>query len=256
MTTRFHAVVPARFGSTRLPGKPLIDLCGKPMVVRVAERAAASGAATVTIATDDERVLTVAEAHGIDCLLTRTDHPTGTDRLGEVVARKGWDSETLVVNVQGDEPLIDPALIAHAAAMLADSGADIATLAHPIVDVGEFFNPGIVKVVLRKNGDASYFSRAPIPYARDAFAKTREALPAGLPALRHVGLYAYRAEFLSAFSTLSPAPAENWESLEQLRALHHGYRITVGIVDEMPTPGVDTPEDAERIRRLIDQGGD
>ena len=256
MTPDFHAVVPARFGSTRLPGKPLIDLCGKPMVLRVAERAIASGAATVTIATDDERVLAVAQANGVDCLLTRADHPTGTDRLGEVVAYKGWPADALVVNVQGDEPLIDPALIARAAAMLASSGADIATLAHPIVDVAEFFNPGVVKVVLRDNGDASYFSRAPIPYARDAFATSRDELPAGLPALRHVGLYAYRAGFLSAFSGLTMAPTESWEALEQLRALHHGYRITVGIVDEMPAPGVDTPEDADRVRRLIDQGRD
>lgn len=256
MTPVFHTVVPARFGSTRLPGKPLIDLCGTPMVVRVAQRAAASGAASVIIATDDARVVAVARAHGIDCLLTRTDHPTGTDRLGEVVASRGWAADALVVNVQGDEPLIDPALIARAAALLANSGADIATLAHPITDVAEFFNPAVVKVVLRDNGDASYFSRAPIPFARDAFAKTREALPAGLSALRHVGLYAYRAGFLAAFSSLSAAPEEHWEALEQLRALHHGYRITVGIVDEMPAPGVDTPEDAERIRRLIDQGRD
>lgn len=256
MTLRFHAVVPARFGSTRLPGKPLIDLCGTPMVVRVARRAAASGAASVTVATDDARVMAVVQAHGFDCLLTRDDHPTGTDRLAEVVASKAWAGDALVVNVQGDEPLIDPALISRTAALLASSGADIATLAHPIGDPAEFFSPAVVKVVLRANGDASYFSRAPIPFARDAFAQTRAALPAGLPALRHVGLYAYRANFLAAFSTLSGAPEEAWEALEQLRALHHGYRITVGIVDEMPAPGVDTPEDAERIRRLIDRDGD
>jgi 3-deoxy-manno-octulosonate cytidylyltransferase (CMP-KDO synthetase) len=255
VTPAFHAVIPARFASTRLPGKPLIDLGGKPMVLRVAERARASGAATVTVATDHQGVMEVVRGSGIDCVMTRADHPTGTDRLAEVVAHRGWAGDALVVNVQGDEPLIDPALIAHAATVLAGSGADIATLAHPIGSADEFFSPAVVKVVLRDDGDASYFSRAPIPFARDAFAMGREALPVGLPALRHVGLYAYRAAFLSAFARLAVAPAEQWEALEQLRALHHGYRIRVSVVDTMPAPGVDTPEDAERVRRLIDRGG-
>lgn len=257
MTPAFHAVIPARYASTRLPGKPLIDLCGVPMVVRVAERARLSGAATVTVATDHQGVMDVVRARGIDCVLTREDHPTGTDRLAEVVAQRGWPNEALVVNVQGDEPLIDPDLIAHAATVLAESGADIATLAHPIVTMEEFFNPAVVKVVLRDGGDASYFSRAPIPFARDAFASGSQetCLPEGLPALRHVGLYAYRASFLSAFSSLPVAPAEQWEALEQLRALHHGYRINVAIINAMPAPGVDTPADAERVRQLIDRGG-
>lgn len=245
----FKVVIPARFASTRLPGKPLLDLGGKPMVVRVAERAALSGAAEVLVATDDAAVEAAVRAYGIDVLLTRADHPSGTDRLAEVVALRGWAPETLVVNVQGDEPLIDPGLVARTAHQLAASGAAIATVAHPIVDAADFFNPNVVKVVCRADGDALYFSRAPIPYARDHFAREGggETLPAEFPALRHVGLYAYRASFLQAYATLAPSPLERFESLEQLRALWHGYRISVALSDEMPAPGVDTPEDAARV---------
>ena len=250
----FKAVVPARFASTRLPGKPLLDLGGKPMVVRVAERAKASGASEVWVATDHAAVFAAVQAHGIDVMLTGAGHATGTDRLAEVVVARGWPDETLVVNVQGDEPLIDPALLAATAGQLAASGADIATVAHPLTDAAEFFNPNIVKLVCRDNGDALYFSRAPLPWARDAFAADRSLLPAGLPAFRHIGLYAYRAGFLRAFARLSPAPLESFEALEQLRALWYGYRISVLVSASIPAAGVDTPEDAERMRRIFTNG--
>ncbi|WP_412480974.1 3-deoxy-manno-octulosonate cytidylyltransferase [Azonexus sp. IMCC34839] len=251
----FKVVIPARYASTRLPAKPLLDLGGKPMVVRVAERARLSGAEEIWVATDHPEVRAAAEAHEVAALMTRSDHPTGTDRLAEVVAQRGWDGETIVVNVQGDEPLIEPEVILQTARQLAVSGADIATVAHPIADAADFFNPNVVKVVCRADGDAAYFSRAPIPYARDHFARENggETLPAGLPAYRHVGLYAYRASFLKAYAGLSVAPTEQFESLEQLRALWHGYRISVALIDAAPAQGVDTPEDAERMRKLFDR---
>ncbi|WP_234087593.1 3-deoxy-manno-octulosonate cytidylyltransferase [Azonexus sp. R2A-61] len=250
----FKVVIPARFASTRLPGKPLLDLGGKPMVVRVAERARLSGAAEVWVATDHPEVRAVCEAHEVAALMTRSDHSTGTDRLAEVVAQRGWGRDAIVVNVQGDEPLIEPAVIAQTARQLASSGADIATVAHPIVEASDFFNPNVVKVVCRADGDAVYFSRAPIPYARDHFARDggMATLPTGFPALRHVGLYAYRAGFLQAYAGLTVAPTEHFEALEQLRALWHGYRISVALIDAAPAPGVDTPEDAERVRKLFD----
>lgn len=253
MKPAFKVVIPARFASTRLPGKPLLDLGGKPMVVRVAERARLSGADEVWIATDHADVKAAAEAHGVAALMTRNDHPTGTDRLAEVATQLGWLPETIVVNVQGDEPLIEPAVIAQTAQQLAVSGADIATVAHPITEAADFFNPNIVKVVCRADGDAVYFSRAPIPYARDHFAREAggETLPEGLPAYRHVGLYAYRTRFLHAYAKLSEAPTEHFEALEQLRALWHGYRISLALIDHAPAPGVDTPEDAERVKKLF-----
>ncbi|MBK8523120.1 MAG: 3-deoxy-manno-octulosonate cytidylyltransferase [Betaproteobacteria bacterium] len=249
----FKVVIPARYASTRLPAKPLLDLGGKPMVVRVAERAMLSGAAEIWVATDHAEVEAIARSHGLNVLMTRADHPTGTDRLAEVVALRGWSDDTIVVNVQGDEPLIDPALIAQTARQLADHGADIATVAHPVAEAADFFNPNVVKVVCRANGDALYFSRAPIPYARDQFAREGggEVLPEGLPALRHIGLYAYRAGFLKAYTRLAPSPVEAFEALEQLRALWHGYRITVAVADHMPSPGVDTPEDATRMQGIF-----
>ena len=251
----FKVVIPARYASTRLPAKPLLDLGGKPMVVRVAERARLSGAEEIWVATDHDEVHAVAQAHEVAALMTRSDHPTGTDRLAEVVEQRGWSNDTIVVNVQGDEPLIDPRVIEQTARQLAVSGADIATVAHPIHDHAEFFNPNVVKVVCRGDGDAAYFSRAPIPYARDHFAQmgAQASLPAGFPAFRHVGLYAYRAGFLRAYAGLSVAPTEQFESLEQLRALWHGYRISVTLIDAAPAPGVDTPEDAEKMRKLFDQ---
>lgn len=248
--TKFKVVVPARYASTRLPAKPLLDLGGKPMVARVAERALASGAEEVWVATDHAEVFSVAEKHGLSVALTRVDHPSGTDRLAEVVEQRAWDDETIVVNVQGDEPLIDPQLIVQTVQQLVDSGADIATVGHPIASAEDFFNPNIVKLVCKKDGDALYFSRAPIPYARDHFAREggKASLPAIFPAYRHVGLYAYRARFLRAYTRLEPSPIEACEALEQLRALWHGFRISVAISDHLPVPGVDTPEDAARMQ--------
>lgn len=255
ITPAFKVVIPARFASSRLPGKPLLDLGGKPMVVRVAERAHLSGAEEIWVATDHPDVRAACAAHEFAALMTRSDHPTGTDRLAEVVEQRGWSNDTIVVNVQGDEPLIDPEIIVQIARQLAVSGADIATVAHPIDDPVDFFNPNVVKVVCRADGDAAYFSRAPIPYARDHFAREGggSSLPVNFPAYRHVGLYAYRASFLKAYAGLTAAPTENFEALEQLRALWHGYRISVTLIDAAPVPGVDTPEDAERMRKLFDR---
>jgi 3-deoxy-manno-octulosonate cytidylyltransferase (CMP-KDO synthetase) len=249
----FKVVIPARYASTRLPAKPLLDLGGKPMVIRVAERAVLSGAEEVWVATDHAEVLAAATAHGWSVVLTRADHPSGTDRLAEVVEQSGWDDQTIVVNVQGDEPLIDPALIAQTARQLAERGSDIATVAHLIDNAADFFNPNIVKLVCKANGDALYFSRAPIPYARDHFAGAlgKETLPVGIPAYRHIGLYAYRAGFLRAYARLTPSPLEGIEALEQLRALWHGFRISVVISDHLPMPGVDTPEDAARMQEYF-----
>jgi len=254
---RFKVVIPARYASSRLPAKPLLDLGGKPMVVRVAERAALSGAEEIWVATDHPEVEAAARAHGLNVLMTRADHPTGTDRLAEVVALRGWGDDTLVVNVQGDEPLIEPELIVATAGKLAESGADIATVAHPLSEAADFFNPNVVKLVCKADGDALYFSRAPIPYARDHFAQEGggETLPADLPAYRHIGLYAYKAAFLKAYSGLAVSPLEQFECLEQLRALWHGYRISVTVSDSLPIPGVDTPEDAARMRKWFDREG-
>jgi 3-deoxy-manno-octulosonate cytidylyltransferase (CMP-KDO synthetase) len=254
---RFKVVIPARYASSRLPAKPLLDLGGKPMVVRVAERAVLSGAEEIWVATDHPEVEAAAKAHGLNVLMTRADHPTGTDRLAEVVALRGWGDDTLVVNVQGDEPLIEPELIVATAAKLAESGADIATVAHPLTEAADFFNPNVVKLVCKADGDALYFSRAPIPYARDHFAQEGggETLPADLPAYRHIGLYAYKAAFLKAYSGLAVSPLEQFECLEQLRALWHGYRISVTVSDCLPIPGVDTPEDAARMRKWFDREG-
>lgn len=254
MSCRFHVVIPARYASTRLPGKPLADLGGKPMVVRVLEQAHRAGAESVWVATDHEGVRDAVTAAGGQALLTRADHPTGTDRLAEVVDTLGWDDDAIVVNVQGDEPQIDPAVIgAVAGALAADSEASIATAAHAITDAGECFNPNVVKVVCDARGRALYFSRAPIPWARDAFATQREHLPAALPVLRHVGIYAYRGAFLRRYAALAPSPLEHWEALEQLRALWHGDRIAVHVLAAAPPAGIDTPEDLLRVREAFDR---
>lgn len=248
----FVVVVPARFASTRLPGKPLADIGGKPMVVRVADAALRSGAREVWVATDDERVRGAVESAGHRARLTRGDHVSGTDRIAEVATALEWADDDIVVNVQGDEPLIDPALIADVArALEQDAGAAIATAAHAIADDQDFLAPGVVKVVTDAKGRALYFSRAPIPWPRDAFAGGSRQRPAdeGFVALRHVGVYAYRVAFLKAFGRLPPSPLERWESLEQLRALWHGYPIRVVDCAAAPLPGVDTPEDLERARR-------
>jgi 3-deoxy-manno-octulosonate cytidylyltransferase (CMP-KDO synthetase) len=248
----FTVVIPARHASTRLPGKMLADLAGKPMVVRVAERAQASGAAEVIVATDHLDIATAVKRHGHHAELTRTDHVSGTDRIAEVAARRGFSGERIVVNVQGDEPLIEPALIRSVAQQLAaHSEAAIATACCALDDAAMMRNPNIVKVVLDRNGHALYFSRAAIPYARDAFAGGIEQLPAGLPAYRHIGLYAYRAAFLAGYTRLEPAPLEQFEALEQLRALWHGFRISVFITDTTPHAGVDTADDLVRVKNLM-----
>ncbi|CAG9174469.1 3-deoxy-manno-octulosonate cytidylyltransferase [Cupriavidus respiraculi] len=254
----FTVVIPARLASTRLPDKPLADIGGKPMIVRVAERAHASSATRTVVATDAPTVAAACAAHGIEAVLTRADHASGTDRLAEVATQLGLADDAIVVNVQGDEPLIAAQLIDEAALHLAAHGdCAIATAAHPLHDPAEVFNPNVVKVVCDAAGRALYFSRAPIPWARDAWAdvpsapaaQARPQLPA-MPVLRHIGLYAYRAGFLRRFPTLAAAPLEQTEALEQLRAMWHGERIAVLVTDAAPAPGVDTPADLERVRAL------
>jgi 3-deoxy-manno-octulosonate cytidylyltransferase (CMP-KDO synthetase) len=247
----FRVVIPARYASSRLPGKPLADIGGRPMVLRVLERALQAGATSVVVATDDVRVQQVVEAAGYQALMTSPDHQSGTERLVEVAETLAWTDDTLVVNVQGDEPLIDPQLIREVARQLVlHDDAVMATLAHPIHDHADFVNPNVVKVVADETGHALYFSRAPIPWPRDAFA-AQAAMPQDLGALRHIGLYAYRAGFLRTYASLSSSPLERYEMLEQLRVLWHGHRISLGISPTVPAPGVDTPEDLERVRRLF-----
>lgn len=248
----FIAIIPARAASTRLPGKPLLDIAGKPMVVRTAERASQSGADRVVVATDAADIQAAARQHGFEALLTRADHPTGTDRLAEVAERLGLADDTVVVNVQGDEPLIEPAQIDAVARLLGDNAdAAIATCAAPIADARTLFNPNAVKVVRDHRGRALYFSRAPIPWARDALAQGQQRVAAGLPALHHIGLYAYRAGFLKQFPSLPAGPLESFESLEQLRALENGYVIMVGLTDSPPAAGVDTEADLARVRQVF-----
>lgn len=249
----FKVVIPARYASSRLPGKPLADIAGKPMVVRVAERAALSAAAEILVATDHEAVKAAVERHGHRAVMTRTDHASGTDRIAEVAERCGWSDDTLVVNVQGDEPLIEPGLINNVAQDLAsDTEAEVATACHPVRSIVEFLNPNVVKVVLNAHGHALYFSRAPIPWPRDAFAVSQDCLPEGLGAKRHIGIYAYRVGFLRRYGALVPSRDELCESLEQLRVLWHGFRICVTEVQQAPEPGIDTAEDLRRIRCKFD----
>lgn len=248
---RFRVVIPARYASSRLPGKPLADIAGKPMVVRVAERAARSGADEIIIATDDARVRDAVADAGYRAVMTSPDHASGTDRIAEVAGILGCAEDDILVNVQGDEPLIPPELIRDCAlALTTHEDAAVATLAHPIHDEAEFRNPNVVKVVTDEQGYALYFSRAPIPWPRDAFA-AGQSLPPDVQVLRHIGLYAYRASFLGTFVSLAPAPLERFEMLEQLRALWHGYRIAVTVTPDSPGAGVDTPEDLERVRALF-----
>lgn len=243
----FNVIIPARLASTRLPNKPLADLGGKPMVVRVAERAMQSGASQVVVATDHADIIKACEQHGVNAQLTRADHPSGTDRIAEVAAALGLPSDAVVVNVQGDEPLIDPALIAATAALIAKD-VPMATAAHPIADLTEVFNPNVVKVVLDKVGRALYFSRATIPWHRDGFAQSKETVPAGYQPLRHIGLYAYSNAFLQTYPKLALSPLEQIEALEQLRVLWHGFPIAVHVTQTAPAAGVDTPEDLARVR--------
>ena len=247
----FTVLIPARLASTRLPDKPLADIAGVPMVVRVAQRAAQSAASQVVVATDNDRIQQACELHGVRCVMTRADHPTGSDRLAEACTILGLDGQDAVVNVQGDEPLIDPELINACAAQL-DQRPDcvVSTAAHPIEEDAHFTNPNVVKVVLDAQGRALYFSRAPIPWWRDAPTVGQPAKDAGHP-LRHIGIYGYRAGFLRRFPQLAVSPLETVESLEQLRVLWHGERIAVHVTQQAPGAGVDTPEDLARVRALF-----
>jgi 3-deoxy-manno-octulosonate cytidylyltransferase (CMP-KDO synthetase) len=248
----FTVLVPARMASRRLPGKPLADIAGVPMIVRVAQRAALSGAQRVVVAADHADIVSACAAHGVSALLTRDDHPTGSDRLAEACELLGLDGDALVVNVQGDEPLIEPALIDACAALLAQHPECVmSTAAHAIDTLADLDNSNVVKVVLDAGGRALYFSRAPIPWWRDARAAGTDPLPPTLAPLRHMGLYAYQAGFLRRFPELAVSPLETVEALEQLRVLWHGHRIAVHISDTRPGPGVDTPEDLVRVRALF-----
>ncbi len=257
----FVALVPARMASSRLPDKPLADIAGQPMVVRVARQAQASGARLVAVATDSQRVVDAVHAAGLTGLLTRGDHPSGTDRLAEAADLLGLGDDEIVVNVQGDEPQVPPPLIARVAELLrSNPDCAISTAAHPIDTLADWLSPNVVKVVTDANARALYFSRAPIPFARDALPGFPQTLPSALPdaiaarriAQRHIGLYAYRVAFLRAYRALAASPLESIEALEQLRALWHGYRIAVLSTDEAPPAGVDTPADLERVRRSFD----
>lgn len=258
----FVALIPARLASTRLPDKPLADIAGRPMVVRVAERARASGARRVVVAADSAAIVDAVQAHGFEALLTRADHPSGTDRLAEAAAALGLADDEIVVNVQGDEPLVPPALVADVAALLrASPDCAIATAAHRIHTLDDYLNPNVVKVVTDARGVAAYFSRAPIPFHRDGMSGFPGRIPSALPdalarlaPLRHIGLYALRVAFLRAYPGLAQAPLEQLESLEQLRALWHGYRIAVLRTEQAPQAGVDTPEDLARVRQAFADG--
>ena len=262
-TPRFTVLIPARMASSRLPNKPLADIVGQPMVVRVARRAAQSAAVRVVVAADDTRILQACADHGIEAILTRADHASGSDRLAQACTDLGLDGDDIVVNVQGDEPLMDPHLINAVATLLpARPEASMGTAAHAIASLADYTNPNVVKVVLDARGLAHYFSRAPIPFGRDfadmawwqgaaAAAAPGIASMTGFTPLRHVGIYSYRAGFLRQFPALTPAPTEAVEALEHLRALWHGHRRAVHLAKAAPGPGVDTPEDLERVRRLF-----
>jgi 3-deoxy-manno-octulosonate cytidylyltransferase (CMP-KDO synthetase) len=237
----FHVLIPARYASSRFPGKPLADLAGRPMIAHVCERAARSGAAGVHVATDDERIAAAVRAHGHQVVMTRADHPSGTDRLAEAAALLGLGDEQLVVNVQGDEPLIEPPLIAEVARILQRTEAEVSTACHEMHDAAALGNPNIVKVVLDARGYALYFSRSQIPYPRESGGRW----------YRHAGIYGYRVGFLKRYGRLAPAPLEKTEALEQLRVLWHGHRIAVAIGAGNVAPGVDTPQDLEAVRRML-----
>ena len=254
---RFTVLIPSRMASTRLPNKPLADIAGLPMVVQVARRAQQSQAARVVVAADDERIVQACRQHQVEALLTSPSHPSGSDRLAEACVQLGLDGDDLVVNVQGDEPLIAPALIdAVAELLVARPEASMGTVAHPIASLEDLHNPNVVKVVLDAQGLASYFSRAPIPWGRDHvnshwWHNPHTTRATGFAPLHHMGLYSYRAHFLRSFPTLPQAPTEQIESLEQLRALWHGHRIAVHTTPDKPGAGIDTPEDLQRVRQLL-----
>lgn len=254
MTARFRVVIPARYGSTRLPGKPLLDIAGKPMIVHVCERALEAEAEQVVVATDDQRIFAAVEALGLQAVMTDANHQSGTERITEVARILGWSDDVIVVNLQGDEPLIPPAYIRDAAEALAGQTlAGIATLAAKIEDADEIFNPNAVKVVLDKNGYALYFSRAPMPWNRATFPDRHEPADSPLPHLRHIGMYAYTVGFLNRYCGWPASPLESVESLEQLRILWHGEKVLVKIVAQTPEAGVDTEEDLWRVGLRLGQ---
>ncbi len=251
MSADFKIVIPARLASTRLPDKPLADIHGKPMVVRVAQRVAGLGASEVVVATDHADIVTACRAHGVDVTLTSPDCPSGTDRIAEVALQRNWADSQIVVNVQGDEPLIESEAVLAVAQGLDGNDASISTCGCPIESWEDFCNPNMVKIVLSGTSRALYFSRAPVPYPRDLMsANARGPLPGHFKPVRHIGLYAYRVGFLKAYVGWPVSPLDSAESLEQLRALYNGHAITVCMLKEAPAPGVDTPEDLERVRRL------
>ena len=247
----FVVAIPARFASTRLPGKPLRELGGIPLVLRVAQRAQLAGAEQVVVAVDDARVAAVLSGQGVEVCMTRVEHASGSDRLAECATHYGWADDTIVVNLQGDEPFAPASGIRAVAQALAEDAAPMATLAAPIGDVEELFDPNAVKLVRSRDGHALYFSRAPVPWARDAFVADRYVLPPGIPFLRHIGIYAYRAGFLTHFARLPRTPLEQAESLEQLRVLEHGYPIAVRLTPEPFPPGIDTAEDLQRAEQWL-----
>lgn len=252
-TPVFSVLIPARLSSSRLPRKPLLDIAGLPMVVRCCQCAQASGANIVAVATDSQEIVDVVQAHGFTALLTAEHHTTGTDRLAEAANLLGLSAEDIVVNLQGDEPLMSADLLRRVADRLAARpDAVMATVVHPIHDLASFMNPAVVKVVVNAQGDAQWFSRAPIPWPRDAFNQAPFAWPLIHPPLRHVGLYAYRRHFLPTYASLPAPVTEQAESLEQLRVLHHGYILSCVQVEQAPEGGVDTPDDLARVRLQID----
>ncbi len=245
----FIVIIPARFASSRLPGKPLADINGKPMVIHVMERALESGANRVIVATDHPDVFKAVEAAGGEVCMTLADHQSGTERLAEVIEKYGFADDEIIVNVQGDEPLVPPVIISQVAENLASCAAGMATLAVPIETAEEAFNPNAVKVVMDINGYALYFSRATIPWERERFAKSKESV--GDTFLRHIGIYAYRAGFVRRYVTWAPSQLENIELLEQLRVLWYGEKIHVAVAKAIPSVGVDTPEDLKRVREFF-----
>ncbi len=257
----YTVLIPARLASSRLPNKPLADLGGVPMVVRVAQRVAslspanaAQAADRIVVAADSPEIVAACQSHGVAAVLTRNDHPSGSDRLAQACTLLGLQDDEIVVNVQGDEPLIDPKLInrvAHQLAQEQDPLVVMATCATPLTEAANFFNPNVVKVVCNQQGRALYFSRAPIPWDREAFQTAEKNLQSGFPALHHIGLYAYRVAFLKRFPTLNVGVLEHLEALEQLRALEHGFAISVLQIDAHPGAGVDTPEDLQRVRQFL-----
>ena len=252
MSLRFKVVIPARYASTRLPGKPLLNIAGKPMIAHVCERAKEAGADEVVVATDDQRIFQTVCDLGFKAVMTRADHDSGTERIAEVAKLCGWAGNEIIVNLQGDEPLIPPATLREVAAALAgQQQAGIATLAARIIDTAEIFNPNAVKVVLNKAGYALYFSRAPIPWERDTFAPSGGTPSGNMAYLRHIGLYAYTVDFLNRYCSWDKSPLESVEALEQLRILWHGEAIRVQVVDKTPEAGVDTPEDLMRVARVL-----